>query len=87
MRKVLHRTANAIDIGAHRGTILREILHRAPAGEHHAFEPVPVYAARLRARFPQVAVHEVALSDHEGEARFIHVLGNPGMSSFHPHKS
>jgi FkbM family methyltransferase len=35
-----------------------------------AFEPIPEYAERLRARFPDVRVEAAAISDTDGTARF-----------------
>jgi FkbM family methyltransferase len=84
MDRVLTARSCCVDIGAHRGNLLREMVRRAPQGAHHAFEPVPTYAARLRQRFKGVTVHEVALSDRAGVARFVHVTGSPGLSGFKP---
>ncbi|MFA9269442.1 MAG: FkbM family methyltransferase [Baekduiaceae bacterium] len=71
---------SAIDIGAHAGTFLDIVLAAAPAGRHLAFEPLPDQARRLRADYPEVDVHEVALSDGAGAAEFLHVRENPGYS-------
>lgn len=54
----------ALDIGANRA--LYTIRLRALARKVHAFEPVPTLAARLRAAFPDVTVHELALSARGG---------------------
>jgi FkbM family methyltransferase len=79
MRRLLAFTLapgdSCIDIGAHRGLILSEILRVAPEGQHLAFEPIPALARGLREQFPGVTVHELALSDHPGSAEFTHVLG------------
>lgn len=80
MRRVLSGSSNCIDIGAHQGSILREMLSIAPLGSHHAFEPLPHMAAELRHRFPQVAVHEAAVSNLAGTTSFIHVENAPGYS-------
>jgi FkbM family methyltransferase len=71
----LRPESNCIDIGAHRGLVLEEILRVAPRGEHLAFEPIPRLAAELRSRFGGVSVHELALSDAGGSAEFSHVIG------------
>lgn len=73
IRRVLAPAGNAVDVGCFRGKILDEIVLRAPAGRHVAFEPNPELAARLRERFPGVTIHEVALSDEPGPSTF-HVL-------------
>jgi FkbM family methyltransferase len=80
MRRVLTAQSSCIDIGAHGGEILRHIVGFAPAGRHVAFEPIPHLAATLRARFPGVAVHEVACAEHPGSAEFVLVENAPAYS-------
>lgn len=70
MAATISHDANCIDIGAHRGTILRHIVRLAPDGHHMAFEPVPQLAAMLTSAFPAVEVHGIALSDETGDATF-----------------
>ena len=70
MRRVLSFDSNCIDVGAHAGDILKEMVHYAPAGRHFAFEPLPEFAALLAGRFPCVQVNKLALSDEDGEATF-----------------
>src|SRR5262249_38742576 len=72
--------ANCIDVGAHNGVVLREMVRCAPRGSHIAFEPLPEPAARLRRDFPGVDVRQVALSDRAGETPFVFVRSNPEMS-------
>jgi FkbM family methyltransferase len=79
----LHEDSNCIDIGAHRGVILKEFIRAAPRGRHVAFEPLPELAAGLRSRFPGVDVRECALSDGPaGEATFTYVPAIDGLSGF-----
>ncbi|MDX6702150.1 MAG: hypothetical protein QOF26_2376 [Baekduia sp.] len=73
---------DAVDVGAHAGSVLSEIVRAAPAGRHVAFEPLPWLAADLQSRFPGVDVHAAALSDARGEREFICPAGNPGWSGF-----
>lgn len=83
MQRVLRADSNAIDVGCHEGVVLKQMLRRSPRGVHHAFEPLPAFAEGLRRAFAgnrSVHVHEVALSDREGEATFTHVVTNPGYS-------
>ncbi len=80
IERVLAGGGNAIDVGAHVGDILGRILAVSPAGTHVGFEPLPDLAAELRRRFPAVAIHEVALSDAEGEIEFHHVVDSPAHS-------
>jgi FkbM family methyltransferase len=81
MRRVLRPDSNCIDIGAATGEILRFIQVLAPNGKHHAFEPVPFQASELRLRFPNVQVHELALSDETGEVDFFVVKDDPWISA------
>ena len=82
MARVLQPASNCVDVGAHRGSILEDMLRSAPQGRHFAFEPLPDLAARLTRRFPGVQVHQVALSDAAGETTFHHVVDYPGYSGF-----
>jgi FkbM family methyltransferase len=76
MRRLLAFTLaaddNCIDVGAHRGSVLAEMLRVAPAGRHLAFEPIPHLSDLLRRDFPSVEVHQSALSDHAGYSGFAH---------------
>ncbi len=78
--RVLSAGGHAVDVGAHAGSVLREIVRVAPAGPHWAFEPLPAFAARVRAQFPTVTVHEVALAEAPGTATFQHVVSEPAYS-------
>lgn len=80
IRRALGGGGTGIDVGAHSGLILRSIVAASPDGPHLAFEPIPGLAAGLRRDFPDVAVHEVALSTEEGEVTFHHVTTNPSYS-------
>ena len=73
MRRVLSHDSSYVDVGTHRGELLRSAVKIAPNGHHHAFEPLPQCVRRLRRDFPQVKVHECALSDHQGTSDFHHV--------------
>ncbi len=79
---VLRPDHNCVDVGAHAGAVLEELVRLAPRGTHHAFEPLPAMAAALRERFPAVAVHELALSDAAGQRAFVHMVDDPGWSGF-----
>jgi FkbM family methyltransferase len=74
--------SNCIDVGAHQGEILREMVRLAPAGRHIAFEPLPDFHAELVREFPGVDVRCSALSSEEGEATFTYVRSNPRYSGF-----
>ncbi|HET6510469.1 MAG TPA: FkbM family methyltransferase [Baekduia sp.] len=72
--------SNCVDVGAHGGDVLDDLLRIAPHGRHLAFEPLPDLAAALQRRLPSVDVRAVALSDTTGTATFAHVLDRPGWS-------
>jgi FkbM family methyltransferase len=80
MQRILKRDSNCIDVGCHRGDILRAIISVAPDGTHYAFEPIPEMFQALQAEFPNVRVFDLALSDGTAEATFQHVTTNPGYS-------
>jgi FkbM family methyltransferase len=87
MRSVLSIDSCAIDVGAHVGALLAEIVRIAPQGHHHAVEPLPDLAAALRANFPAVAVHECVVasdawvSSHGTKATIHRNVDDPGYSS------
>jgi FkbM family methyltransferase len=76
----LSRDAHTIDVGAHSGAILREIVRIAPGGRHIAYEPIPHLAAQLAEEFSSVTVRNAALSDENGAASFVHVDSAPEYS-------
>jgi FkbM family methyltransferase len=80
MRRVLGRDSSCADVGAHKGDILRHMVLLAPDGIHHAFEALPHLAKELRARFPGVVVHQVAVSDTNGRSDFQYVENDAGYS-------
>ncbi|MEA2340738.1 MAG: hypothetical protein QOG11_815 [Solirubrobacteraceae bacterium] len=81
LASVLSADSCCIDVGAHRGAILADLVRLAPHGRHIAYEPLPELAADLAARFPSVDVHNAALSDHAGERDFVRVVDDPGWSA------
>ena len=80
MDRALRAGSNCIDVGCYKGDMLREMLRRAPTGRHYAFEPIPEKFNDLAPRFPQVELHNAALSDEAGEATFHHVASTPALS-------
>lgn len=68
--KELTESSNCIDVGAHVGAVLSPFVRHAPRGRHMAFEPIPRHADWLKAKFPEVDVRQVALSDAPCEATF-----------------
>jgi FkbM family methyltransferase len=80
MFRVLRRNSNCIDLGAHLGDILHHIINISPWGRHYAFEPLPQLAQKLTESFPQVIVHQAAVSDRSGESEFQFVENDPAYS-------
>jgi FkbM family methyltransferase len=76
----LKETSNCVDIGAHKGLFLKEMLRFAPRGRHMGFEPIPKYYEYLLRKFPSVEVFNHALTDAKGEVLFNHVVNAPGYS-------
>jgi len=83
-RKVLSPESCCLDMGAHVGEILSMMQRFAPRGRHHAFEALPHLAEGLRRRYPSVRVHQVALSDRPGQAKFCFVENAPAWSGLQP---
>lgn len=83
IRRVLGSASCGVDIGCHRGDILRLMLDAAPGGRHYAFEPLPDLYNYLIGEFgglPNVTIKSVALSDKAERTTFQHVVTNPGYS-------
>jgi FkbM family methyltransferase len=78
---VIRPDTNCVDVGAHIGSTLSDIVRRAPRGKHLAFEPVPRKAAWLRRKFPEVELRQTALADHTGSVQFAEDRKRPGFSS------
>jgi FkbM family methyltransferase len=85
MQRVLHRTANCVDVGCHKGEVLDLMLRYAPAGQHFGFEPIPVLFENLKTTFagrPNCHFYQLGLSDSAGETSFNYVVSNPAYSGF-----
>ncbi|HRN57757.1 MAG TPA: FkbM family methyltransferase [Agriterribacter sp.] len=81
IKAVLKRNSNAVDIGAHRGTILRQILKQAPEGKHIAIEPIPYLYQKLERKFgKKVTLFNLALANETGEATFTVFKDRPAVS-------
>ncbi len=73
----LTEDSNCIDIGAHKGAALAEMLRVAPYGKHIAYEPLPLLHKYLVDHFPSVDVRLAAVSNEEGETSFTYVKNLP----------
>lgn len=78
----LREDSNCIDIGAHKGATLAEMIRVAPDGKHIAYEPLPFLYKHLVDHFPSVDVRQAAVSNEAGETRFNYVKNLPTMSGF-----
>jgi FkbM family methyltransferase len=76
----IRRDSHTIDVGAHAGDVLGEMIRLAPEGRHLAYEPIPYLAAQLFESYPTAEVRNAALSDTAGSSTFQHVVDMPGFS-------
>jgi FkbM family methyltransferase len=84
MDRILGPDSSCVDVGCHQGTILREMIARAPRGRHYAFEPLPHLAAQLKQQYTGVAIHAAAVAEQGGVAEFHHVENDPAYSGLRP---
>jgi FkbM family methyltransferase len=70
-----------IDVGAHIGSIVSEVIRHDPSIKLYAIEPMPTKVRHLRQRFPAVELHECALGEAEGEVPFFVNTKQSGYSS------
>ena len=82
MAFALTEDSNCIDIGAHKGAVLAEMLRVAPYGKHIAYEPLPFLHKYLVDHFPSVDVRLAAVSNEEGVTSFTYVKNLPTNSGF-----
>jgi FkbM family methyltransferase len=80
MASVLCKDSNCIDVGAHRGIILEQMVRLAPEGRHIAFEPYPGHGPELASRFPTVDVRSTALFNETGRRPFRARADDPALS-------
>jgi FkbM family methyltransferase len=77
LKNVVPADATTIDVGANCGLYTRELARLSRSV--HAFEPSPAMATLLRqTSASNVAIHEIALSDRDGEAELIVPQGDNG---------
>ncbi|MBL7717191.1 MAG: FkbM family methyltransferase [Flavipsychrobacter sp.] len=83
IKKVCNASSNCIDVGAHKGEVLDQILKFAPKGTHFAFEPIPSLYEGLKEKYrslPNCRIHDIALSNNKGTSTFNYVVSNPSYS-------
>jgi FkbM family methyltransferase len=81
LARLLHPDSVCVDVGAHIGSMTNLFRRCAPDGRHVLIEASPTKAAWLRKAFPTYTVHQLAVSDTEGEVSFFENLDQPGFSS------
>ncbi len=81
LKKILKSNSNCIDVGCHKGDILKLFHKYAPDGIHYAFEPLPHLYTELVNKFSSKAkIYPYALSDKEGRSTFQFVKNAPAYS-------
>jgi len=78
--RVLRADSTCIDVGAHTGQMMEEIVRRAPNGRHFAFEAIPALCVGLHDRWPQFTIENVAVGERSAEIEFNWVATNPAFS-------
>lgn len=87
MKQVIQKDSNCIDIGCHKGEILRKMIHLAPDGKHFAFEPIPDFYNKLIAEFQKnVQIFPYALSYYSKTSEFVYVKNAPAYSGLKKRK-
>lgn len=83
-RKLLRTGSNCVDIGCHKGEVLRELLKLAPNGIHYGFEPIPgLFNQYMLGQFPDnCRLFNLGLSSEKREKSFHFVRSNPAYSGF-----
>ncbi len=81
LARALSSDSVCVDVGAHIGSMSQLFRRLAPQGQHIMVEASPSKAAWLRAAFPDYTLHQVAVSDDEGQVSFFENLDAPGFSS------
>ena len=80
MELLLRPDSNCLDVGCNWGSFLAEMVRLAPGGAHMAFEPLPHLHEKLVAKYPDVDVRRVALSNVAGTSTFQFVTNFEGYS-------
>lgn len=75
-----------VDIGAHKGSILKHIISAHPGVRHLAVEPITLFANKLTSDFPNICVANCALSDVEDDQSFFICQMAPELSGLRHRK-
>jgi FkbM family methyltransferase len=85
--KLIDKSTNCIDVGAHLGSVLSIIKELSPNGKHIAIEPIPYKHQWLQQKYPDVKILQVAVSDTAGEVDFYLQPQRSGFSGLRLHNS
>ncbi len=86
--RALKSGAHCMDVGSHLGSMIGMLRRQVGKdGQITAVEPDPQKAAWLRKKFPEVTVHQFALSDRVGETTFYVNSKRRGFSGLRRHGS
>lgn len=80
LARILKPDSNCLDVGAHIGSFLVQLIRLAPRGKHMAFEALPEKAEWLKKKFPEADVVHAAISDKPGEVTFFRNVSRSGFS-------
>jgi len=70
-----------LDVGAHIGSVISNVLHRQPDLAVEAIEADPEKAEWLRRKFPTIKIHSCAVGNSQGMTEFHINLDRAGFSS------
>jgi FkbM family methyltransferase len=76
-----------IDVGAHLGSVLSNVMRQVPSARIIAVEGVPDKARFLKQAYPDVEVHSCALGAEDGQVAFYIDTERSGFSSLDPTRS
>ncbi|MFP4555520.1 MAG: FkbM family methyltransferase [Bacteroidales bacterium] len=81
MKRILRADSICIDVGSHKGEILKLMFKYSAKGTHYAFEPIPYLYKELKRKYNDKAkIFSYALSDITGESIFHLVKNAPAYS-------
>lgn len=80
--KLCRSNRTFVDVGAHIGSIISEVIHYDSSIKINAVEAMPDKALKLRRKFPFIIIHECAVGeDNESEVTFYVNIKQSGFSS------
>ena len=83
VKRILRVDDHCVDVGAHRGQMLKLFEKYAPDGIHYAIEPVPDLMQQLKKQFKgknNIRFVEKAVADVNDHLDFMYVINKPALS-------